>query len=228
METSILNVVRSNVFSGDSLSLNHKFDPVASFYDLSLEDQRCSILTEFVKAAKKNGVTHNTRLCLVFDSAGDAMFEKMFVLVAINVLNVSDIHVILSDTMYDNVVSRPNMNDLPATVEFVDGDRSMLKAVKRIRADGYQVMLNALFIQKGFFGEKLALDMVQSEQAHIECMNLCMPYGIYFDATEYAERDCIKPLVHPICKDFAEYRQLIQSGVFDGTLMSMLRKRHGV
>jgi hypothetical protein len=225
METSILNVVRSNVFSGDSLSLNHKFDPLAIFYDLSLEDQRCSILTEFVKAAKKNGVTHNTRLCLVFDSAGDAMFEKMFVLVAINVLNVSDIHVILSDTMYDSVVSRPNMNDLPATVEFVDGDRSMLEAVKRICDDGYQVMLNALFIQKGFFGEKLAQDMVLSEQARIECMNLCMPYGIYFNATEYAERDCAKPLVHPICKDFAEYRQLIQSGVFDGTLMSMLRQR---
>jgi hypothetical protein len=228
MANSILNIVRSNVFSGDSLSLYHKFDQVANYYELTIEDQRCSILTEFVKTAKKNGVTHNTRLCLVFDSAGDAMFEKMFVLVAINVLNVSDIHVILSDRMYDNVVSRPNMNDLPATVEFVDGDRTMLDAVKRIRDDGYQVMLNALFIQKVFQGNNLVHDMVSSKRAQIECMKLCMPYGIYFNNTEYAERDCVKPLIHPICKDFAEYRQLIQSGVFDSTLMSILRKKHGV
>jgi hypothetical protein len=228
MANTILNVVRSNVFSGDSLSLYHDTDPVATHFGLTLEDLRCSILTEFVQATKKNGVTPNTRLCLVFDSAGSAVFEKMFVLVAMEVLNVSDIHVILSDMMYDRVDSRPDMNDLPVTVEFVDSDHDMLEAVKRIRADGYQVMLNALFIQKGFFGDKLAQDMVSSQQAHVQCMNMCMPYGIYFNNTEYAVRDCATPLIHPICKDFTEYGQLILSGVFDSTLMSMLRKRRAV
>lgn len=216
MANSILDVVRSNVASGDSLSLYCDTDRIATHFKLTLQDLRCSILDDFVKATKKNGVTPDTRLCLVFDSAGSAKFEKLFVLVAMQVLNISDIHVILADMMYDRVDSRPDMNDLPVTVKFVDGDRDMLEAVKLIRADGYQVMLNAVFIQKVFYGNNLIQDMVSSLDKRIQCMNMCLPYGIYFNYSDYTERDSALYSVHPICKNFQEYIKLLKIGCNNG------------
>jgi hypothetical protein len=225
MANTILNVVRSNVVSGDSLSNYHNTDRIAIHYELTLEDLRCSILSQFVEAVKKNGVTPDTRLCLVFDSAGSAVFEKMFVLVAISVLNVSDIHVIFSDRMY--VDSYPDINDLPVTVEFVDGDCSLLDAMKRIRGNGYQVMMNAIFIQKGFSPSRDTTDsysqyteclkkMKENYIAHIECMRMCMRYGIYFTNSDYENRDSIEYTEHPILKDFTGLVKLIEIGCFRG------------
>jgi hypothetical protein len=213
---SISKVVSLNNINDDSLEYYYKTDRIATHFELTLQDLRCSILDDFVKAAKKNDVTPDTRLCLVFDSAGSAKFEKLFVLVAMQVLNISDIHVILADMMYDSVDSRPDMNDLPVTVEFVDSDRDILEAVKLIRADGYQVMLNALFIQKVFYGNNLIKDMVSSLDKRIQCMNMCLPYGIYFNYSDYTERDSALYSVHPICKNFQEYIKLLKIGCNNG------------
>lgn len=210
---SIFEVVSLNNVNDDSLSSYYSTDRIAKYFRLTLEDLRCSILNDFVKAIKKNGVTSDTRLCLVFDSAGSAKFEKLFVLVAIQVLNISDIHVILADVNFD---SRPDMNDLPVTVEFVDGDSGMLEAIKRICADGYQVMLNAVFIQKVFYGNNLIQDMITSLDKRIQCMNMCLPYGIYFNYSDYAERDSALYSVHPICKNFQEYIKLLKIGCNNG------------
>lgn len=210
MFSSILDIVRSSTSNTkDSLALYHGTDRISNYYGLTIDDLRCTILDQFVNTAKnKNGVTPNTRLCLVFDSAGSAIFEKMFVLVAIHVLNVSDIHVIFSDIEYKHSDNLPNVQDLPVTVELVNNDRELLEALKRVREEGYEIMLNALFIQRissSLISEK------SNKQARIEYMKLCMPYGIYFSNRDYDMRDSLEYLLtDPIIKYFKEYNWLEQ------------------
>lgn len=202
MFRSILDIVRSSTSNTkDSLALYHQTDRISNYYGLTIDDLRCTILGQFVDTAKnKNGITPNTRLCLVFDSAGLGIFEKMFVLVAIHVLNVSDIHVIFSDITYNLPEKCPDVEDLPVTVELVNNDVELFEALKRVREEGYEIMLNALFIQRvslSFASEK------NNKQAQIQYMKLCMPYGIYFNNHDYETRDSL--LSDPIIKYFKEY-----------------------
>ena len=216
MPTSIHDLVSSTKVRGDSLYSYYESDKIALYYNFTVNDIRNGIVDQFVKALTKNDVTPNTDLCLVFDSAGSFEFENILLLVAMREFNISTIHVILSDIKYANVESRPDIKDLPVTVEFVDGDISMLEAVKRIHADGYKVMLNALFVQKVFCGDNLIRDMVRSQEAHIQCMNMCLPYGVYFNYSDYTRRDSDQYSVHPICKNFTEYVKLLRIGCYNG------------
>jgi len=222
MNHSVCEIVRTNNIVDDSLGLYHKTDPdeITQYYGLTIDDKRCHILAEFVKALTSNGVESNTPLCLVFDCAGSAKFEMLFVLVAMRVCNISNIRVIFSDILYNDIRERPEISHLQVPVDFVNGDCALFDAIQKVHKESYKVMLNALFIQK-VYASFSNLDTPEStylecckKQYHDDCkrieyMKMCMPYGIYFTIEDYVNRGNIEytELRH-ICKNFKEFALL--------------------